>query len=120
MRIYISQIINFRIHMFNEKREVTRINVAILLYKPRFMRQTSLSLFYTKPTSFILCHFWTEIERDKKQYSVLSIGHIHTGKEWGGGGLRVLASRSISVRIDLKSGMKVCEILLQTVYSDAL
>ena len=81
------------------------------------VRQTSLSLSYTKPISFILCHFWTEIERDRKQYSVLSIGHIHTRKE-GGGGLRVLASMSISVRIDLKSGMKVCEILLQTVYSD--
>ena len=90
MRIHISQINNFCIHIFNKTREVTRINVAILSYKPRFERQTSLSFNYTKHTSFILCHFLTEIERDRKQYSVLSIFHIHTGKECvcgGGGGL---------------------------------
>ena len=46
----------------------------------------SLSFIYTKPTSLILCHFLTEIERDRKLYSFLSIGHIHTGKERGGGG----------------------------------
>ena len=44
-----------------------------------------LSFIYTKPSSFILCRFWTEIERDRKQYSVLSIGRIQTGK--GGGGV---------------------------------
>ena len=70
----------------------------------------SLSFIYTKPTSLILCRFWTEIERDRKQlltYSVLSTGHIHTGKERGGGGWGIPASRSISVRIGLKSGRKV-------------
>ena len=48
VRIHISQINNFCIHIFNKRREVTRINVAILLNKPRFARQTSLSLLITQ------------------------------------------------------------------------
>ena len=121
IRIYISQINDFCINISNGKREVTRINVAMLLFLCDKMHN-DLSLFYLHKTYLIdiiqMYHFRTEIERDRKQYSFLSIGHIHTGKEGGGWG--VLASRSISVRIGLKSGRKVFEILLQTVYSDVL
>ena len=120
MRIYISQINDFCINIFNGKREVTRIKVAILLFLwdkmqmhcPPLSRMASFSLLFclsvchTKPTSLIcrdldVISEFAEIERDRKQYSFLTIGHIHTGKERGGGGWGwgVLAARSISVRI---------------------
>ena len=48
MRIYISQINNFCIHIFNKRREVTRINVAILLYINHVLRDKPLSLLITQ------------------------------------------------------------------------
>ena len=50
MRIYISQINDFCINIFNGKREVTRIKVAILLFLWDKMHN-GLSLFYCPPLS---------------------------------------------------------------------
>ena len=52
MRIYISQINDFCINIFNGKREVTRINVAILLFLWDKMHN-GLSLFYLHKTYLI-------------------------------------------------------------------